>query len=281
MRLEFNYVVIDDDFNDEDDRSNIDNLIKKINQKLEDKGFIPKCLTYSSKNEFENALSNIKDITYKRIDLYLSDNNLGNSGGKSDNNEHAHDGIEIYMNLKKEFICDFILYTRSDTKEIVEKMITFLSDYQNPSLFTRFNFIARNSNDDWHEQVLALIDFIITKREEMNNLRGLFAEKISTMDLHLKTILNRSKDEKFKVTVNSIPSQYLTNPKIKKYLHNLRQIRNALLHCDEEFDIARKEYKITYKEEGSTKQKIIYESDSNEYRKRLLKVYAEVMSWKK
>lgn len=286
MRLEFNYVVIDDDFSDDDDRSNIDSLIEKINKRLESKGFIPIHHTFVSKSEFEQARTNsqntTKPIVNKRIDLYLSDNNLGNSGGQSDNNEHAHDGIEIYISLKQDFICDFVLYTRSNATEIIEKMVTFLQNSQNPDLFSRFNFIARETKDDWHDNVLKVIDFIITKREEMNILRGFYAEKISTMDIHLKKILGSNPDENFKKTLDNIPKKYFQNSKIsdiKNFLNNLRQIRNALLHCNEEFDPIRREYKITYKDENSGREKYIFENEFEKHRKQLLEVYEEVMSW--
>lgn len=286
MRLEFNYVVIDDDFSDVDDRSNIDSLIEKINKRLESKGFIPIHHTFVSKSAFEQARqdsqSTTEPIVNKRIDLYLSDNNLGNSGGQPDNNEHAHDGIEIYINLKQNFPCDFVLYTRSNATEIINKMVTFLQNSKNPDLFSRFNFIARETNEDWHNKVLEIIDFIITKREEMNILRGLFAEKISAMDIHLKKILGSNPDENFKKTLDNIPKKYFQNSKIsdiKKFLNNLRQIRNALLHCNEEFDTIRREYKITYKDENSGKEKYILEKEFEKHRKQLLEVYEEVMSW--
>lgn len=285
MRLEFNYVVIDDDFSDDDDRSNIDSLIEKINKRLESKGFIPIHHTFVSKSAFEQARqdsqSTTEPIVNKRIDLYLSDNNLGNSGGQPDNNEHAHDGIEIYINLKQNFTCDFVLYTRSNATEIINKMVTFLQYYKNPDLFSRFNFIARGNNEDWHNKVLEIIDFIITKREEMNILRGLYAEKISAMDIHLKKILGSNPDENFKKTLDNIPKKYFQNSQIdiKKFLDNLRQIRNALLHCNEEFDPIRREYKITYKDENSGKEKYILENEFEKHRKQLLEVYEEVMSW--
>lgn len=289
MRLEFNYVIIDDDFSDDDDRSNIDSLIEKINKRLESKGFIPIHHTFVSKSAFEQARqdsqSTTEPIINKRIDLYLSDNNLGNSGGQPDNNEHAHDGIEIYINLKQNFTCDFVLYTRSNATEIINKMVTFLQYYKNPDLFSRFNFIARGNNEDWHNKVLEIIDFIITKREEMNILRGLFAEKISSIDKHLKGILGNP-NETFKQTLDKIASKgYFSRSKITNIetrLNNLRQVRNALLHNDEEFDTACKEYKIAYtyyENDGSSRKEYIYESKCEEHRKDLLEVYKEVMSW--
>jgi|GEM_PF-1421537 len=283
MRLDFNYVVIDDDFLDDDDREDIDSLINKINQKLEQKGFEPFAQEFSSKEKFEEQIAKDR-LTTKRIDLYLSDNNLGNNS-EIQELEHSNDGIEIYLELKKQFICDFVLYTRSSTAEIIERMAEYLQQQQYPGLFSRFTFVPRKDNEEWHEDVLELIDHILTKREEMNNLRGLFAEKISRIDLHLKKILKRHDDEKLWQTIDSIPNKYFQNSKItKEYLHNLRVIRNALLHNDEEYDTYRKEYKITYECENNKGRKTggkstIYESAIIKHRKHLIEVYKEVLSW--
>ena len=281
MRLDFNYVVIDDDLEDVDDRADVVNLINKIDNKLRNKGFVPKCFMYSSKNEFTSDLSR-NELTTNRIDLYLSDNNLGD-----ETNEHDNDGIEIYLELKKEFICDFALYTRSDTSEIVAKMAKYLIDKNYPGLFSRFTFIPRiESNDQWHKDVLELLDHILTKREEMNNLRGLFAEKIAKIDLHLKEILNSDPEENFKATLRRIPVSRFKNSNINKdYLDNLRQIRNALLHAEETFDPIKKEFTISYyledkKGKRTQSRVIIYESECSKYRNQLNTVCEEILSWK-
>lgn len=281
MRLDFNYVVIDDDLEDIDDRADVVRLIDEIDNKLRDKGFMPNCYKYASKNEFTSDLSR-NELTTNRIDLYLSDNNLGD-----ETNEHDNDGIEIYLELKKEFICDFALYTRSDTSEIVAKMAKYLIDKNYPGLFSRFTFIPRiESNDQWHKDVLKLLDHILTKREEMNNLRGLFAEKISKLDLHLKKIMNSDPEENFKATIRRIPESRFKNSQIKKdYLDNLRQIRNALLHADEVYDPIKNEFTIDYYLEDKRGKRtqsriIIYESECSKYRNQLNKVCEEVLSWK-
>ncbi len=277
MRLEFNYVVIDDDFIDEDDIEDIEELIEKIDNKLMNKGFEPKSQTYSSKREFETFLKNNREST-KRIDLYLSDNNLGDHQGITDV-KHANDGIQIYLDLKKLFICDFVLYTRSSTTEIINKMTDYLTEQQNPGLFSRFTFVPREK-DEWHNDVLILLDHILTKREEMNNLRGLFAEKIAKIDLHLKNILSLDPDEGFKQTLNAIPNKYFNNSTINKnYLDNLRQMRNALLHQNEVYDKIKCEYIITYDLERNKGKKEIRESECAKYRKQLNDVYKEIMSW--
>lgn len=295
MRLDFNYVVIDDDFLDEDDREDIDILIQKIDDRLKQKGFEPSARLFASKENFEQHIKKEKQTT-KRIDLYLSDNNLGNNSKVDDEESHdeenvqekhhSNDGIEIYLGLKKQFICDFVLYTRSSTAEIIARMADYLQENQYPGLFSRFTFVPRKDNEEWHDDVLELLDHILTKREEMNNLRGLFAEKISRIDIHLKKILQRDSDETLWKTIDEIPNRYFQNTQItKEYLLNLRVIRNALLHNDEEYDTFKREYKITYECENNKGRKTggkrtIYESEIVKHRKHLIEVYKEVLSWK-
>lgn len=280
MRLDFNYVVIDDDFEDDDYKGDIESLMIKIDSKLKDKGFTPRPFKYSSKSDFKNDLKNQR-LTTNRVDLYLSDNNLGD---ETDN--HENDGIEIYLELKQEFICDFALYTRSETSEIVSKMASYLVEHQYPGLFSRFTFIPRiEYNDEWHDNVLELIDHILTKREEMNNLRGLFAEKIAKIDLHLKGILNSDPEENFKATIRKIPESRFKNSNINKdYLDNLRQIRNALLHVDEIYNPIKREFTISYyledkKGKRTQSRVIIYESECSKYRNQLNTVCEEILSW--
>lgn len=277
MRLDFNYVIIDDDFEDDDDSIDVRNLISKIDLSLKNKGFNPNHYEYESKSEFEKAIRE-NSISTKRIDLYLSDNNLG------DDNDNDNEGIEIYLELKKNFICDFALYTRSNTSEIVKKMASYLVEHQYPGLFSRFTFIPRTPNDErWHDDVLVLLDHIITKREEMNNLRGLFAEKISKIDIHLRKVFksNVNLDDNLKAIINKIPNDRFTNCDIEKsHLDRLRQIRNALLHQDEKYDSIKQEYRIIFELENNKGRVMIAESECSKYRSQLNEICQEILSWK-
>lgn len=278
MRLDFNYVIIDDDFEDDDDSIDVKNLINKIDSSLRNKGFNPNHYEYQSKSEFENAIKE-NSISTKRIDLYLSDNNLGD-----ESDDHDNEGIEIYLELKKNFICDFALYTRSNTSEIVKKMASYLVEHQYPGLFSRFTFIPRTPNDErWHDDVLVLLDHIITKREEMNNLRGLFAEKISKIDAHLRKIFksNINLEDNLKAIINKIPNDRFTNCNIEKsHLDRLRQIRNALLHQDEQYDSIKQEYRIIFELENNKGRVMIAESECSKYRSQLNAICQEILSWK-
>lgn len=277
MRLDFNYVIIDDDFEDDDDSIDVRNLINKIDLSLKNKGFNPNHHEYESKSEFERAIS-ADNISTKRIDLYLSDNNLGD-----DSDDHDNEGIEIYLELKKNFICDFALYTRSNTSEIVKKMASYLVEHQYPGLFSRFTFIPRTPNNErWHDDVLVLLDHIITKREEMNNLRGLFAEKISKIDAHLRTVFasNVNLDDNLKAIINKIPNDRFNKSNIEKnQLDRLRQIRNALLHQDEQYDSVKQEYRIIFELESNKGKVMITEGECSKYRTQLNEVCREILSW--
>ena len=66
MRLDFNVVFVDDDFLDEQDREDIDNLIKKLKNKVASKGFTLREHTYHS---IEAASQHKEPLN--RVDLFL------------------------------------------------------------------------------------------------------------------------------------------------------------------------------------------------------------------
>ena len=272
MRLDFNYAIIDDDFIDEDDSWEVEQLIKKINENIEDKGFKPICKRYKSKRDFENSITR-EDISPNRIDLYISDNNLGN-------NTHINDrgkkdvGIDIYLDLKDTLICDFILYTRASTSSIVKRLSDYLLEKQNPGIFSRFTFVPRSANNTvWHQEVVQVIDHILTKREEINNLRGLYAQYVSRIDLMIKDKFNRDNQETLEESINSINKKHFTSNFPKAFLHNIRTIRNSLLHNDEEYCKINNEFIIYFKVGKNPKGGIIKESELKKYRKFLYEAY--------
>lgn len=271
MRLDFNYAIIDDDFIDEDDSLEVEELISKIDESVRDKGFNPICKRYKSKQEFEDSIAR-EDISPNRIDLYLSDNNLGNNT-YIDDDQKKNDGIEIYLDLKDTLICDFILYTRAKTSSIVQRLSDYLLKEQNPGIFSRFTFVPRSVNTAWHQEVIRVIDHVLTKREEINNLRGLYAQYVSRMDLMIKDKFGRDLKEDFADSINSINAKHFNSKFTKTYLHNIRYIRNGLLHNDEEYSKVNKEFIIYYKKNNNPKGGIIKESELKKYRQFLYEAY--------
>jgi hypothetical protein len=183
MRLDFNIAVIDDDLNNPQKSRSINKLLVNIEEHINNKGF--STIFYKYLN-MENFIGNM-EINGKqhagRIDLYLSDNNL--------QGQHQ-DGIDVYLSLKNTgLICDFILYTRSDIDEIIKKLSKDLNTKKDPNLFTRFTFVARPddpSDLNWHNPIIQTIEHIITTREEINTLRGLFAHVTAKMHHNLKNV---------------------------------------------------------------------------------------------
>ncbi len=274
MRLNFNYIIVDDDLDENEWR--VEALRELADKKIESKGFNPKSEMYESISEFKEQIPKEKR---KRYDLYLSDNNLGDA---TENNNHKNDGIKLYLELHKEFICDFVLYTGSSQEEIVNKLKQELEKTQNPNLFSRFTFVTRSSdeNDQWHQPILDLIDHIISKREEMNNLRGLYAQSVSRIDKHLKEIFNRPDNEKLYDTIEAIDNKFFDKNFKRDQLHHIRNIRNGLLHNDEEFDPNQKCYIVYYeKTEGSKKSGIIKETELPKYRKWINEAHDTVLNW--
>jgi hypothetical protein len=69
MRLDFNVIVVDDDWDDDDSNAGIKALIQQLEATVKSKGFSPKVFGFSSVSEAGQA-------NIRRADLYLSDNNL-------------------------------------------------------------------------------------------------------------------------------------------------------------------------------------------------------------
>lgn len=223
MRSEFNIVIVDDLFEDEDDRDILDNFVSYIKGRVATRGYEAKIKEFSSARD---VMKNMNLNERKRIDLYISDNNL---------EEGENDGIDFYLNLKRDFICDFILYTQSDVDGIIRKLKQDLDDHKDPSLFTRFTFVSRQNDTIWKSKSDDVVKHIITQREQFNNLRGLFAQSTSKMHTHLANLVITSGiDTRFQNTIEQAARVGKVNSYIREQLHKIRLIRNALMHEDEQ-----------------------------------------------
>ena len=272
MRLDFNIVLVDDDLSDEEDREDIDNLLKKISVSISAKGFELKSNCYATIAE-ANANTN----AHHRVDLFLSDNNLGNNANHIDASLN-NGGIDFYLDLRKEpYLCDFVLYTRAGENEIIDKLSTNLKTTNNPNLFTRFTFVNRDETDKWHKPIIDLLDHILTKREELNNIRGLYAQRVSMMDLHLKNNFPRKKGDTLKHAINKIPSKFI-NKRNKKFLHEVRELRNGLMHYEEVFCTKLSQYVIRFNGDDRATTYEVREDDLHNYRQKLNSAYQLVMS---
>jgi hypothetical protein len=271
MRLDFNLIIVDDDWDDDDSNTEIKKLTQELELKIKSKGFVPHVTGFSSVNAANESNA-------KRIDLYLSDNNLG------DNPTHVNPaamngGIAYYLQLKRQaYVCDFVLYTRSQVNEIVKNLSDDLLERQDPNLFSRFTFVSRSEGGTgWHKSILDLIDHLITKREELNNLRGLYAQQVSKIDIHLKNTYPDTVKMKLKGTINAIPNNKINNAN-KEFLNEVREIRNGLMHNDELLCPIRDEFCVRFRGDDGTTQYEIYESDTNTYRDKLNQAYNLVMA---
>lgn len=261
MRLDFNVIVVDDDWDDEDSNAGIKALVQALETTIKSKGFAPKISGFSSVSDAGKA-------KIRRADLYLSDNNLGDNATHPNPNE-ANGGIEYYLHLKNKFICDFVLYTRSQVEEVVAKLANDLTTKKDPNLFSRFTFVSReDGSTHWHQSIIALIDHLLTKREELNNLRGLYAQQTSRIDERLKRKYPKTATMKLKKTIDSIPPSDIALHE-KQELHEVREIRNGLMHYDEELCLKNDEYVVRFQDDGKTKTYEIYESNIQLYRDKL------------
>lgn len=269
MRLDFNMVVVDDDFLDEDDRQGIDELIQKLKTKVASKGFE---LNESCFSTIDDAIKNTKP--QNRVDLFLSDNNLGNNPNHVDE-KLSNGGIDYYLGLRKQqYICDFVLYTRADKDEIVNKLSEDLNKTRDPNLFTRFTFVNRDETDAWHTKIVNLFDHLLTKREELNNIRGIYAQNVSKIHEYLINKYKLRKNTELQDSIKRIPRNAIS-PSDRDKLHQIRKVRNGLLHNDEEFCPIKNEYVIRWKKDGYTYE--IYEGNLQHYRD-LLKSAVDVVT---
>lgn len=258
MRLDFNVVFVDDDFLDEQDREDVDNLIQKLKVKVALKGFVLKERCFPS---IEAA--NQHNEPQNRIDLFLSDNNLGNNQNHVDATL-SNGGIDYYLHLRQQkYTCDFVLYTMADRDEIVNKLSADLNKTKDPNLFTRFTFINRDETDAWHTKVLNLFDHLLTRREELNNIRGIYAQHVSKIHEILISKYRLRHKTDLEDSIDAIPNLVISSPD-RTSLHQIRIIRNGLLHNDEEFCRTKDEYVIRWNKSGIKYE--IYESNLQYYR---------------
>jgi hypothetical protein len=180
------------------------------------------------------------------------------------------------LQLKNKYICDFVLYTRSQIAEIVAKLASDLTTKKDPNLFSRFTFVSRDDgNTQWHHSIIALIDHLLTKREELNNLRGLYAQQTSKIDESLKRKYPSTATERLKKTINLIPVADIDAQK-RQELHEVREIRNGLMHNDEVLCPIRDEYVVRFNGDETTRTYEILESDIKTYRDKLNAAYGFV-----
>lgn len=271
MRLDFNLVVVDDDWDDVDKKVQVTNLINRIRANVESKGFklVDDC--YSTATEaFSKA--------HHRVDLYLSDNNLGDNPGHEDPNKE-NEGIDYYLDLRRQrYLCDFVLYTKSGWNEIVSKLAKELTENKRPDLFSRFTFVSREGGkDDWHTPILDLLDHILTRREELNNLRGIYAQEVSKMDEYLKSKYPPTAKLRLKDTIDFIPSTVISKQN-REMLHEVRQIRNGLMHNDEVMCNLQNQYVVRFKGDDQVAIYEIYEKKLQPCRDKLNQACSLVFS---
>lgn len=266
MRLEFNIVVIDDDISDEDEREAVDEIIDFVKKHVEDKGFKPECHPFPSVEVYQEEMPADKS---SRVDLFLSDNNLG-AGER---------GIDFYIALTTTGIHDFVLYTRDSQDSIVTALVEKLQASVNPNLFSRFTFVHRESDNSWFESIEDVLDHILSKREEINNLRGVYAQEMSKVENHLRLKIQASSSDSLEILIDNAYTRKKIPIELKRNLHYQRFRRNGIIHNDEEFCETKKKWFVTYEEYGGRKRiRKIYENDFLRIRNELAEVVTETLA---
>lgn len=282
MRLDFNILLIDDEINDDDENEELLELKAIINQHILDKGFNPNFF-------IAEDIAQANKTPKNRVDLFISDNNLkGNQNG-----------INYYLDISQNFICDFILYTRSEIKSITNEIIAHLQNPKNnPNIFSRFSFTERKKDGVWIDDIKKLIDHVLSRREEINNFRGLYAQLTSQIQMMFQSKFGISYNLKLSPTLDKVTERGYIDEELSQKLHKIRMIRNSLMHNDEEFCKTKHQYKIKYTLVKNKKNKqlitsedyekeikpsdiikenlYIYENDIKQYRDEIKELHAEV-----
>lgn len=282
MRLDFNILLIDDEINDDDENEELLELKAIINQHILDKGFNPNFF-------IAEDIAQANKTPKNRVDLFISDNNLkGNQNG-----------INYYLDISQDFICDFILYTRSEIKSITNEIIAHLQNPKNnPNIFSRFSFTERKKDGVWIDDIKKLIDHVLSRREEINNFRGLYAQLTSQIQMMFQSKFGISYNLKLSPTLDKVTERGYIDEELSQKLHKIRMIRNSLMHNDEEFCKTNHQYKIKYTLVKNKKNKqlitsedyekeikpsdiikenlYIYENDIKQYRDEIKELHAEV-----
>lgn len=265
MRLEFNIVVIDDDLLDKDLKEDVDDLMKSVGNHVEARGFNPSFHPFPTVEIYK---SEVPAEAKNRVDLFLSDNNLG--AGES--------GIKFYIDLTTMGIHDFVLYTRDPHQTIVNALVGRLNKTGDPNLFSRFTFVHRDTDPSWMEPIEDVIDHILSKREEINNLRGLYAQEMSKVENHLRSTLEAHSSASLETLIDqAYPTKIDIN--LKRKLHKQRHRRNGILHNDEAFCADTKRWFVIYEEKvrGQYRETKVYENDFLRIRAELSEVVDQAM----
>jgi hypothetical protein len=221
MYLDYRIHIIDDDFGDRNTGHEVEELKSKLEKTIEDKGLQPIVCVFTNIGDAKNNLST-------RIDYFLSDENLSDTDS----------GADFYHELRNTYrdaFCDFLLYTRNDKRQIVEKQIDELTSKQDPNLFSRFSFVARGDDASWINHVIEIVEHSLSRREQMNTLRAIFAHETSKIDSVLKEYFAKTEPkalrDNFAETIYRISDVDLVND-----LHVVRYLRNGLVHNNEVTD---------------------------------------------
>ena len=263
MRLEFNIVVIDDDLEDADEKEAVEALIDFVEGHVKGKGFKAIIHSFPTVEKYQDEMT---ESTKNRIDLFLSDNNLG-AGLK---------GIAFYIGLSTTGIHDFILYTRDSHSSIVNELVKKLQESEDPNLFTSFTFVHRGADDSWWESIEDVLDHVLSKREEINNLRGLYAQEMSKVENHLRKKLQASSGANLETLINNAETKKLIDLELKQKLHSQRHRRNGIIHNDEQFCKVKKKWYVIYEENGN-REKRIHENEFSTIRNHLAEVVKKTM----
>ena len=162
MRSNYNILWLDDDF--EDDTSFLKRLVSKTEGYLKEKGYIPKIIKVSNKDDA------LREIGYnKKIDLFLSDYNISEADQFS--------GFDFLIETRKHYKQEMLLYSNQDEQQLKSHIIDYLSKDSTPlEYFSKFIF---KSTINLFDSIKSIIDLTLIRWNELNAMRGLYLSETS------------------------------------------------------------------------------------------------------
>lgn len=191
MRINYNILWLDDDFNDQNSQA-LKNRINKTVEYLENKGFDVKIIKISNKYEAESELSKIQ-----KIDLFVSDFNI-NSG------EDSYSGFDFLKSTRKNYKQEMLLYSNQSESQIKKYLIEYIEKEDTElSFLGKFIFQSAIDKDELINKIKEIIDLTLIRWEELNALRGLYLAEVSQIEHEAK--------EYIKKEINNKQSEFLSN----------------------------------------------------------------------
>lgn len=202
MTLEYKILWIDDE------PESVESKRAQVKEYLEDvKGFDCKIIPVKSYKKYIEEYS--KNSNINDFDLLIVDFKLDNP----DDPDDKHSGFDIIQNIRsgRKIFTEIIFYSSK-----YDNLITTIKSPENyiEGVFT-------SPRDELQDKVQEIIDVIIKKVQDVNNLRGLIMAEVAELDIMKENILTKYSTKNKCGTIES----YLIKKLNQSYDDNLKKVQ--------------------------------------------------------